>query len=327
MITLERADIEKSREIWKFLWNSLETPYPFLSWEWQKTWWDVFGRDEGTEYLFVARKDGKDLAIAPFVQKDKEVHWSGGTEISDYLDIVGKSVHNLEIWKEALGKFSQDKITTIILHNIPQDSATLVSLEALAAQFGYIFKKEQEDVVPYITLKESFDLYTFSLSRKHRHELRRKIRRFDETTAGKWEIKKSTHHSLDGDLDRFFNLFRMRRPQKQEFMTSKMENFFRKQTRAMLELNLLDFSTLCTGNQCVAMTIGFISKGNYYLYNSAFDPKFEASSGGFILKAMLIKECIEKKRQTFDFMQGNERYKYELGAIDGFVYKITLHRR
>ena len=40
---------------------------------------------------------------------------------------------------------------------------------------------------------------------------------------------------------------------------------------------------------------------------------------------MAIKNAIEAGKATFDFLRGGERYKYELGAEDRYVYRLTVH--
>ena len=38
----------------------------------------------------------------------------------------------------------------------------------------------------------------------------------------------------------------------------------------------------------------------------------------------LLKKSIEKKIEIFDFLRGNERYKYDLGAKDKLLYKVII---
>ena len=42
--------------------------------------------------------------------------------------------------------------------------------------------------------------------------------------------------------------------------------------------------------------------------------------------ARLIERAISEKRSVFDFLQGNEEYKYRLGGKDTRVYLATLSR-
>lgn len=58
-------------------------------------------------------------------------------------------------------------------------------------------------------------------------------------------------------------------------------------------------------------------------YNSGFDePKFSGS--GFYLKAKMLARAEGQGFKKFNFLQGNERYKYELGGKDFYVYRIDV---
>jgi CelD/BcsL family acetyltransferase involved in cellulose biosynthesis len=45
---------------------------------------------------------------------------------------------------------------------------------------------------------------------------------------------------------------------------------------------------------------------------------------GLILKAFGIKKAIEEGMQFYDFLRGDERYKYDLGAMDSMLNKIEI---
>ena len=48
---------------------------------------------------------------------------------------------------------------------------------------------------------------------------------------------------------------------------------------------------------------------------------------GIIAIACDIPMSKESKYEIFDFMRGNERYKYDLGGIDKKVYSVLLERK
>ena len=60
--------------------------------------------------------------------------------------------------------------------------------------------------------------------------------------------------------------------------------------------------------------MSFESQDEYWLYNSGYDPEFSYYSVGLLLKAHSIKKAIEAGKKKYDFLRGNERYKYELGG-------------
>jgi CelD/BcsL family acetyltransferase involved in cellulose biosynthesis len=58
-------------------------------------------------------------------------------------------------------------------------------------------------------------------------------------------------------------------------------------------------------------------------YNSGFD-ETNFSGSGFYLKAKMLERAEQQGFRNFNFLQGNERYKYELGGKDFFVYKADI---
>ncbi|MCZ7665851.1 MAG: GNAT family N-acetyltransferase [Chloroflexi bacterium] len=49
-----------------------------------------------------------------------------------------------------------------------------------------------------------------------------------------------------------------------------------------------------------------------------------APSLGVVLTAKAIEWAVANGRSHFDFLRGDEEYKYRFGAVDTEIYKITL---
>jgi CelD/BcsL family acetyltransferase involved in cellulose biosynthesis len=54
--------------------------------------------------------------------------------------------------------------------------------------------------------------------------------------------------------------------------------------------------------------------------------KFAYLSPGQVLIARLIEKAIADKRISFDFLQGNEDYKYKLGGKDVKLFTLAITR-
>jgi len=159
------------------------------------------------------------------------------------------------------------------------------------------------------------------LTPKQRHELKRKLRRLDE--EGEISYRTSTDANLR-DVDIFLRLFRDSRQDKAAFLTPEMESFFRSLANAMSEQKLLRLSILELNTSPVAVTMSFDYKNDMYLYNSGYDPQYAQLSVGVISKALCIKDSIERGRKRFDFLKGDEAYKYHLGGHESPIYKCSV---
>ena len=76
-----------------------------------------------------------------------------------------------------------------------------------------------------------------------------------------------------------------------------------------------------------ATLFNFDYNGRIWVYNSGLDPAaFGQLSLGVVLTAKAIEWATENGRSEFDFLRGNETYKYRFGAKDTEIYRITLKK-
>ena len=172
-----------------------------------------------------------------------------------------------------------------------------------------------QEVSPYLDLPHTWGEYLDNLDRHYRKELKRKLKRLQET---EYKIAE------EDNLNEFIRLHRLSDPAKSKFMTEPMAKFFKQVYEAKVPgwKTALSFLKIEGKNTAAIMT--FESETELWLYNSGYDPEFSYYSVGLLLKALSIKQAIETGKKKYDFLRGNERYKYELGAKDLQLYKIEI---
>jgi CelD/BcsL family acetyltransferase involved in cellulose biosynthesis len=131
---------------------------------------------------------------------------------------------------------------------------------------------------------------------------------------------------LHRDLPEFFRLHEASAHDKAEFMTEQMEGFFWDVATAFLERGQLRLSILRREGEGVAANFGFLYRGRYLLYNSGYDPSFAHVSPGIAAVALSMQDAIAEKAIAFDFMSGDEPYKYQFGATDTHTCRATVTR-
>jgi CelD/BcsL family acetyltransferase involved in cellulose biosynthesis len=124
----------------------------------------------------------------------------------------------------------------------------------------------------------------------------------------------------------FMRLHRMSTPAKNEFMTAEREQFFTKIAVALARENSTRLCFLELNGEKVATSLSFVCRDVRYLYNSGYNPAQSKLSVGLLNHALAIKSSIEQGHRVFDFMRGNEAYKYHLGGIDRQVFALTATR-
>ena len=293
------------------------TPFDQLSWK--KIWIEHFGNNYDGELIF------NDIFFAPIKIKNKVASFIGSKDLVDYNNFLsnGNSFDTLELFLEKL--FALD-IQSLRLDSISEETLLFNTLKnnTLGLKYNIIIK--EEDVAPYIILPENWDQYLLSLNKKRRHEIKRKIRRLEENV----KFSSGDLNSIsdkDEILEDFFRLHKLSSEEKKSFMNKKREDFFTDLILDYLNKESLLYSYLKIDNKTVACSISFIMNNNRYLYNSGFDPDYIKHSSGLLNHVFAIKRSIENNFNIFDFMRGNERYKYDLGGIDKKVFSIHLEKK
>jgi CelD/BcsL family acetyltransferase involved in cellulose biosynthesis len=75
-----------------------------------------------------------------------------------------------------------------------------------------------------------------------------------------------------------------------------------------------------------AALLNFDYNNKLWAYNSGLSRDFMELSPGWVLLAYTIQWCCENGRDEFDFMRGNEEYKYRFGGVNRYVMRARLVR-
>ena len=262
--------------------------------------------------------------LAPMVGYEGTISFLGDTDLFDYHDFIYPEGTESCFFSAVLDYLESKDWHTVNLKSIPEISPTLSWLPELARARGYSVDVVHEDVTPGVALPNDWEEYLGALSKKDRHELRRKMRRLGAAEDYKVRLVSSKSPHLDIEMDWFFHLLRASREDKDNFLTESRETFFRSLATGMNDSFRLLFMEL--NGERVAGVIYFDYSGSRLLYNSGLDLRFNQLSVGLLLKALSIKGAIEEGLVYFDFLRGPEPYKYDLGGQDLSVYSMLIKR-
>ena len=315
---------EEIAEGWQALLSSCVIDTVFFTPQWQKVWWQELGQQK--EMLLLSFQPENEITgIAPLKRENGVISFLGDRDLYDYADfLVGKG-HEDSFYSALLDYLEGEPWERLELFSLSQDSCTLTHLAPLARQRGYEVEVREEDVVPGLSLPESWDAYLSSLSRKDRHELRRKLRRLSSETEYRCYTC-SSPDELDQDLESFFQLMADSQEAKSRFLTPERQKFFGHVAQKMASLGFLRLFFLELQGERVATVMCFDYGPVRFLYNSGFNPNYGYYSVGLLLKALCVKDAIENGRKYFDFLRGPEAYKYDLGATDRQLYEMVVKR-
>ncbi|NWF68638.1 MAG: GNAT family N-acetyltransferase [Chloroflexi bacterium] len=311
----------------------------FSTWEWEHLWWQAYC--PGQLWVITCRDDnGRLLGIAPWFIENRPhkteprriniVRSIGCVDVTDYLDIIVDRDH-IDVVVDALAAYVDQQCArydVIDLCNIPETSLTRDKFVTALQARGYQVTVKQQEVCPRIDLPDDFETYLDSLDKKDRHELRRKLRRAEgEANAVSWYIVGS-EHDLHREFESFLTLMAASSPEKAEFLQDpRNAMFFKNIVYEAFNKGWLQLNFLTVGGQPAAAYLNFDYAGQIMVYNSGLIPQtFGHLSPGIVLLCHNIRHAIENGRTIFDFLRGNERYKYRMGGKDLPVYMMIAEK-
>lgn len=312
---------------WLNLLHNTKVNHFFYSPYFLKSWWQMVG--VGKLQLMTFRSDEQLVGIAPFfLDGDRKLKLIGSTDLADYLDIIVDHNYSKQVYRSLIQTLSTSQVRwrSVELNSLPENSASLTQLPALTKKLGWITYRKQQDVCPVIRLTSNWEEYLSSLKRKQRHEVRRKLKKLNTEQQHKFILIES-ESGLEKATADFIKLHQLSSPEKKSFWTTTHRDFFKDFIKVIATQGLLKLYFLEIEGERVATTLIIDYDQTFYLYNSGYDPnRYSQLSTGSILTAHAIHQAIDLGRKKFDFLRGDEEYKYRFGAVGESVYDLTLSK-
>ena len=311
-ISIQTENFESLANLYSDPENHLKWPSVFVLPEWIKTWWKTFG--EGFEPLLLSiAHQGRTIGLALLKRKDETVSFMGSADICDYLDFVVSPGSETLFFSALLEYLPSIGVKEIDLQCLRPDSVTTTSLVPMVCGLGHSMLCEPDGVSFSVDLPQTWETYLQQLNSKQRHEVKRKIRRLQESGDVRFEVHEDLHDEPD-KVELFFTLFKESRTDKCEFMTCSMESFFRDMFQTMSRIKILKMGLLRIDEKIVAALLYFDYDNTFFLYNNGYDVAYRSLSIGVLSKVFAIQQSIREKKAIFDFLKGMEEYKARLGG-------------
>jgi CelD/BcsL family acetyltransferase involved in cellulose biosynthesis len=324
-------------------WNSLlaqsSVHVPFLRHEYLQAWWQTRGGGEWPAeaqlMIVTARENRRLVGVAPlFYVPDWQgkacLMLLGSIEVSDYLDVLANE-SNLPAFLDGLLDFLAQPDEAIPawqrldLYNLLDSSPTMPALASAAQRKHWPCEVEQLQHSPYIKLPGDWETYLAGIDKKQRHEIRRKMRRAQESGAEvRWYLVRDAA-TIEAEITAFIDLM-MQDPEKARFLTPAMRDHMMETVRCAFEAGCLHLAFLEINGKKAAGYLSFDYLNRIWVYNSGIDRSFNEYSPGWVLLGELLKWSNENQRSAFDFMRGDEDYKYRFGATDRYVMRVKIEK-
>ncbi len=319
---------------WEKLWERCPSATPFQSPDWQLPWWRHFGAGELKTLALFDGADRENLAgIWPLSIGPPDSGPGGpsrtavmnGLGVSDYLDIL--------IAPESAAAGTVEAVQ-VLLESADWDCCDFQEIREesplLKAAFsdGTAVEVQVMQVCPAVSLPEAKETYLAGLPRKHRRSLRRAGRLIEK--RGGIAIETVGEGTVPEFLDELFDLHGerwSRRDQPGVLRGEAVRAFHREVAAAMFGKGRLRMYRMRREGKTLSVLYLFTAGRKTFCYLGGFDPAEEQLSPGAVIIGHAINEAISEGMTEFDFLRGNEAYKYLWGCRDHQNYRILIEKK
>lgn len=322
------------KDEWNELVKSDELATIFQTWEFQYHTWCIFA-DRITPYLLLVRnKNNKLIACAPMGTRT----WGVGPlsvrilefasarycDYSNFIlhrDFVEDSLSILARWFHT----NLCRWDAVWLRPIREDSM-LIRENLFLSKIGYPFQIRQRSTAPYLRFQKGFLTYEDALSKKKARSIRYKVnklfRRFDGTFEGV-----ADGQLLDEAMNHLMDLHQKRMREKNEmgaFALPSAREEFRALIKKLGARGLAKVHAIRSNEKTIASLCTFEFRGTVSYYQGGFDTDYRQLSPGMVIHPLRINEAIKNGALEYDFLDGDEPYKFTWANGRRKLYSIKI---
>ena len=313
---------------WAELHRSIPDALPFSHPVWHQAWLRRCGADAFPVFLALrspAEGEGEAplVGVVPLDVGGAEPRFLGDPDLSDHSGALVAAGQEAGAAAALIEWLMEDLSPGFEAWGLPEAGRLRPALAAAAARYGWSSTAESEAVTPTVELPDTWDAYVAALPKKYRHELRRKVRNLER--AGEVGFVAATAPEEVAEVvEGLLAMMRDSREEKAAFLTPAREAFFRDVATGLSEHGLARIATLTFDGRRAARIFALEGGGATMLYNSGYDPALSQLAVGLLSKALLVRDAIERGRESVDFLRGTEPYKRHLGGQPRDIVTVRL---
>ncbi len=311
---------------------------PFMTWEWMSAWFENFA--EGRSPFFLkAYRDGEVIGILPMIvgqekflgMRYKRLALMGdGIGGADQLDIVAAPSDKSVVAAAMVEYIQSEKHCDIAsFENLSADSDAAKKLsDHQCHQNGSIanLSISTQASCPQIDLRDGWDSILGHCKRKD--NFKRRLKKLEKMDG--FEFRSVSDPAETGAaFERFLRLHQLRWESSGGSELSghpRLIAFQRQVVSALSDTGIIRFDELWADGECRASVYGLDNGRTFYYYNSGYDGDYARYSVGLVLLGLSVKNAVERGNDLYDFLRGEENYKFEWANRSTELVTITLSR-
>jgi CelD/BcsL family acetyltransferase involved in cellulose biosynthesis len=320
-LTHDPARLAALRGEWEALQQRNRNRTLYQTWAWVSTWWAHFGQPDALWLVEARAKDGRLAGLAPLMlichhplagMTWRQIQFIGASAALDHLDFIIEDGAEPAIIPLILARLRAEnrRWDTAYFSALAEDSPTPGILRGQ----GIPWREEEPICCPAIVLPESWEAFHASLPKRKRRNLRRAHARLDEEHPGGWCAERvSDPAAVEAMMAEM-----MRLHQEKWHALGKPGGFPDEQAVAfhqaiaarMAARGWLWLFRLVIGEAVAAIEYAYAFDGRVYAYASGVNFALADYSPGQVLMEHMIGEAIRQGMHTYDFLRGDEEYKF-----------------
>jgi CelD/BcsL family acetyltransferase involved in cellulose biosynthesis len=321
-----REGFDRIRDDWECVYATDPDAQIYLSWTWLSGW---FGLLDNDWIVLAARKSDSQGHVAFFPIRIRTKITPKGKAFSEvamagnrFADYTG-FICTPEFALQSISAFAQAlkamPWASLQLEGLRTSEENLNHLRSCFADEAFSIRRitavdkcdgTDQSVCPYVDLPPTWDAYLATLSASRRQKFRKLLRELSPENG--MYVRHADAGTLSQDLDLLLGLWkerwRHRKGEQADVLARNMAAVLERSHKS----GLLDLMVLHANGEPVAAHANFQepTRQEIYFLVGARKPDFIAPPPGLILHAYAVKRSIERGFERYDFLRGNEPYKY-----------------
>jgi len=317
-------------------WNDLcdrSDHFYFQTFSWMKQWWRFNSKTRQIQLnILVGWNKDKPVLIWPLVIEKKKrgtrLEWMGA-DLNDYCDVImDNTVESPFNWMAGAWDIIEKtpKIDLIRLDRLRSDSMTTIFLKKNSRKLTRV------STSPYVNIEQWQTWGSYFEHHKKNLQVKTHARRM-RGLAKKGKVSFEVNPP-----DRTGEIIQTMMAQKTARMATKGQSGIHQSKRFVEFLtetalvaqsdNTLHLSVLKVDDRVIACHLGFLYRQTLYWFVPSFDPEYARYSPGRALLEKILKWSFENSVNRFDFLLGDETYKYQWTDrqihLHGFLYPMSV---
>ncbi len=310
------------RAEWQALYRQSEVS-PFLAWEWMSAWQEWLGRGR-TPLLLCARVGQQLVGLLPLTLEERRVG-SGLGKVrrlaflgeafagADYLDVLALPAWRAEVTAAVFTHLFQHLSFDLLeLEGLAADSATLAYLSRPSNRVDkFSYRQRPLYTCPQIELDA--DWPTLLEQSRRGGNFKQKQRRIRQRYGYEHRVVTQPDEVVAA-FERYYNLHETRwlaHGGSDATGHARLREFQLAAVRRLAEAGLVRFEELWSDGACRASNYGLDDGHNFYFYSAGYDLTWRNLSPGLVLTGLTIESAIRRGLKRFDFLRGDESYKFD----------------